>query len=217
MVSDYKTLINKVSNRLKSRRTTNQHWDSDVDQELQLLYELQNLISRNMTISITHVRSHQELKKVKSTLSHAEFLNTTADNLTKVARKFRRITTYTSLPQNPIDCTINNATINAKYALRSKKAYHSISSGLTYKTKTTGQKRLLIPFGGKYIIINYLNYLFLKKYLIKNSSTIGSLLTIATKNTIPFVTNNATNANANMKMKTIFFYVILLNVNKLEP
>jgi hypothetical protein len=42
--------------------------------------------------------------------------------LTKAARKYRSKTTYTSLPQDPIDFTINQSTINSKYALRSKKA-----------------------------------------------------------------------------------------------
>jgi phage terminase large subunit-like protein len=50
-----------------------------------------------------------------------------ADCLTKKARKFKRKSTYMSLPQNPIDFTINDITINSKYALRSKKAFHSIS------------------------------------------------------------------------------------------
>jgi hypothetical protein len=100
MVSDCKTLVHKINNRLKNRRTTNQHRDSDVDLELQLLHELQNLISRKMTLCITHVHSHQELKNVKSALSHTEFLNTFADTLTKAARKFRHKTTYNSLPQN---------------------------------------------------------------------------------------------------------------------
>jgi hypothetical protein len=126
LISDCKTLVNKVNNILRNRRTTNQHRDSDVDLELQLLYELQSLISNNTTISITHVRSHQELKKVQSALSHAEFLNSIADNLTKTARVHRRKSTYISLPQNPIDFTIHNIPINSKYALRSKKAYHSI-------------------------------------------------------------------------------------------
>jgi hypothetical protein len=40
MVSDCKTLINNINNRLHNRRTTNQHRDSDVDLELQLLHEL---------------------------------------------------------------------------------------------------------------------------------------------------------------------------------
>jgi hypothetical protein len=126
MVSDCKTLVNKVNNRLRNRRTTNQHRDSDVDLELQLLYELQSLNTKNTTISITHVRSHQELKKVKSALSPAEFLNTIADNLTKTARGHRRKSSYISLPQNPIDFKINNIPISSKFALRSKKAYHII-------------------------------------------------------------------------------------------
>jgi hypothetical protein len=136
MVSDCKTLVNKVNKRLNNRRTTNQHRDSDVDLELQLLHELQNLISNNMIISISHVRSHQELKKAKSILSHAESMNIMADKLTKTARKYRQKRTYTSLPQNPIDFTINKSTINSKYALRSKKAYHSISLRSYLKEKT---------------------------------------------------------------------------------
>jgi ribonuclease HI len=120
LISDCKTLVNKVNNRLQNRRTTNQHRDSDFDLELHLLHELQSLNTSNTIISITHVRSHQELKKVKSALSHSEFLNRIADNLTKTARAHRRKSKYISLPQNPIDFTINNIPINSKYALRSK-------------------------------------------------------------------------------------------------
>jgi hypothetical protein len=94
MVSDCKTLVNKVNNRLHNRRTTNQHRDSDVDLELQLLYEFQHPMSNNMIILISHVRSCQELKKAKSFFSHAECMNIMADKLTKAARKYRIKTTY---------------------------------------------------------------------------------------------------------------------------
>jgi hypothetical protein len=50
-----------------------------------------------------------------------------ADKLTRSARTLKRKTNYTSLPQNPIDFTINDIAINSHYALRSKKAYHSIN------------------------------------------------------------------------------------------
>jgi hypothetical protein len=126
LASDSRTLVNKINNRLKNRRTTNQHRDSDVDLELQLVYELEQLRSINIQISILFVRSHQELKKAKSELSHPELMNILADELTRSARKIKRKTTYISLPKNPIDFTINNVTINSKYSLRSKKAYHSI-------------------------------------------------------------------------------------------
>jgi hypothetical protein len=56
-----------------------------------------------MTISVSHVRIHQEFKKVKSALSHVEILNIMADNLTKAARNFKSKKSNTSLPQNPID------------------------------------------------------------------------------------------------------------------
>jgi hypothetical protein len=42
IVSDCRTLVNKINNRMKNRRTTNQHRDSDLDLELQLVYELKN-------------------------------------------------------------------------------------------------------------------------------------------------------------------------------
>ena len=41
--SDNKALIKKINNRRKVRRTVNQHCDSDVDLELQLLYEIHEL------------------------------------------------------------------------------------------------------------------------------------------------------------------------------
>jgi hypothetical protein len=133
--SDCRTLVTKINNRLKNRRTTNQHRDSDVDLELQLVYELQQLLSSDVKITIEYVRSHQELKKVKSSLSHPEQMNIAADNLTKLARKFKRKTIYSSLPQNPVDFTIDNKTINSKYALRSKKAYHSMNLRDYFKHK----------------------------------------------------------------------------------
>jgi ribonuclease HI len=83
LVSDSRTLVNKVNNRLKNQRTTNQHRDSDVDLELQLVYELETIISNNHNISIGFVRSHQELKKAKSELSHIEQLNILTENQTK--------------------------------------------------------------------------------------------------------------------------------------
>jgi hypothetical protein len=86
--------------------TTNQHRDSDVDLELQLVYELQKLLSQNIKIKVEFVRSHQELKTVKSDLSHLEQLNIASDKLTKTAMKFKRKTTYSSLPQNHVDFTI---------------------------------------------------------------------------------------------------------------
>jgi ribonuclease HI len=126
LLSDNKALVRKISNRLKNRRTTNQHRDSDVDLELQLMHEILKLQSQNITIKVAFVRSHQELRKVKSALSHVESLNVLADSLTKAARKFKRPTTYISLPKNPIELTINNKNINSYYAHRSKKAFHSI-------------------------------------------------------------------------------------------
>jgi ribonuclease HI len=86
LVSDSRTLVNKINKRLHNRRTTNQHYDSDVDLELQLVHELEKLISANFQISIGFVSSHQELKKVNSDLSHIELLNVMADSLTKSAR-----------------------------------------------------------------------------------------------------------------------------------
>jgi RNase H len=139
LVSDSRILVNKVNSRLKNRRTTNQHSDSDVDLEIQLIYELNKLISENHEISINFVRSHQELKKLKSALSHIELMNVMADELTKSARKLKRKTHYTSLPQNPIDFTINDITINSKYSLRSKKAYIAFTYGNTLDKNIRGQ------------------------------------------------------------------------------
>jgi hypothetical protein len=48
------------------------------------------------------------------------------DSLTKTPRKLKRQTIYNSLPNNPIDFTIDNITINSYYALRYKKTFHSI-------------------------------------------------------------------------------------------
>jgi hypothetical protein len=126
LVLDNKALVRKINNRLHNKRTTNQHRDSDVDLELQLMHEISILQTSNLQINISFVRSHQELCKLKSELSHVESLNVLADSLTKAARKLKRKTTYISLPNNPIDLTINNKTINSYYTRRSKKAFHSI-------------------------------------------------------------------------------------------
>ena len=97
-----------------------------MDLELQLLYELAELEKYNYDISISFVRSHQELKKVKSQLSHEELMNVNADTLTKEAPKHKRITKYHTLPQNPITLIINKWVINSKYSHRSIIAYNSI-------------------------------------------------------------------------------------------
>jgi hypothetical protein len=80
-----------------------------------------------MTVTISFVRNHQDLQKVKSEISHVENLNIKADLLARKARKHQQIQNYIPLPQNPIDFTINDTIINSKYALRSSKAYHSIA------------------------------------------------------------------------------------------
>jgi hypothetical protein len=116
-----------VNSRLQNKRTINQHRDSDVDLELQVIQEIKKWQEKHNKIKVSFVRSHQDLRKTKQELSHVEKLNLLADKLKKEARKYPRIIKYQSLPQNPIDFTINSTTINSKYALRSKKAYHSIS------------------------------------------------------------------------------------------
>jgi hypothetical protein len=77
-------------------------------------------------VTVRWVKSHQELRKSKSALSHIETLNISADNLSTEARKHPRITTYTTLEQDPIKFTLNNLIMNSKYALRTKKAFNSI-------------------------------------------------------------------------------------------
>jgi hypothetical protein len=143
LLSDNKALVRKINNRLKNKRTTNQHRDSDVDLELQLMHEINKMQAINIHIKVEFVRSHQELRKSKSDLSHVEFLNTLADSLTKAARKLKRETTYNTLPNNPIDFTINNKTINSYYALRSKKAFHSIRLREYLKNKTLWSNRII--------------------------------------------------------------------------
>lgn len=113
LYSDNKTLIKKLNKREKVRRTVIQHRDSDVDLELQLLHELRQLEDSNYIISMKHVKSHQELIKSKAELSHEETMNVLADKLTKDARKYKSVSKYEKLPQNPISLTINNAVINS--------------------------------------------------------------------------------------------------------
>jgi hypothetical protein len=80
-----------------------------------------------MEVSISFVRSHQELKNLKSELSPMENLIIILDSLAKEAQQYHRVTQYSSLPQNPVDLKINNIAINSKYALKSEKAFHSIA------------------------------------------------------------------------------------------
>ena len=127
LYSDNKPLIKKVNNRIKIRRTVNQHRDSDVDLELQLLHELAEVEKLNFTITISFVRSHQELKKSKSALFHEETMNVLADRLTKEARAYKTISKYQYLLKNPISFNINKFMINSKYSQRSKIAYHSVA------------------------------------------------------------------------------------------
>jgi hypothetical protein len=142
-VSDNKALVRKINDRLINKRTTNQHRDSDVELELQLMHEINKLQSNDLHIKISFVRSHQELRKLKSELSHVEFLNVLADSLTKAARKLKRKSTYNSLLNNPIDLTINNKTINSYYARRSKKAFHSIKLRTFLKGKHLWSDRII--------------------------------------------------------------------------
>jgi ribonuclease HI len=135
LASDNKALVQKINNRLKNKRTTSQHRDSDVDLELQLMHELHKLQELILHIKVLFVRSHQELRKLKSELSHVEFLNVLADSLTKTARKLKRKTSYNSLPDNHIDLTINHKTINSYYATSSKKAFHSMKLREFLKSK----------------------------------------------------------------------------------
>jgi hypothetical protein len=127
LFSDNKRVVQRISNRRRNKRTINQHRDSDVDLELQLLHEILKWEEKQMIITISFVRSHQELIKIKKELTHIETLNIIADSLAKKARNYCRLSQYHSLPQNPVDFKINNIAINSKYALRSKKAFHSIA------------------------------------------------------------------------------------------
>jgi hypothetical protein len=125
--SDNKRVVQKVNSKLRNKRTINQHRNSDMDLELKILHEIHKWQTRNNVIKVLFVPSHQDLHKTKHELSHAETLNILADSLTKEARKYPKIIKYHSLPQNPIVFKTNDNMINSKYALRSRKAYHSIA------------------------------------------------------------------------------------------
>jgi SepF-like predicted cell division protein (DUF552 family) len=124
---DNKRVVQNITNRLRNKRTINQHRDSDVDLELQVVPKIGKWESKQMIVTVSFVRSHQDLLKMKSELSHVENLNIKTNSLTRKARKHQRIIKYQSLPPNPIDFTINAITINSKYALQSSMAYHSIA------------------------------------------------------------------------------------------
>jgi ribonuclease HI len=201
--SDSRILVNKINNRLSNRRTTNQHRDSDVDLELQIISELTLLMSKNYQISIGFVCSHQELKKLKSDLSHIELLNIMADKLTKSARKLKRKGKYTSLPQNPIDFTINNITINSKYSLRSKKAYHSIYLREYYKQEYLWPNNIIDSIWWKPYYNSLAKLSFPEKVLVYKFIN-DRLPTKAREHKYySFETNYAINVNVIMKMKII--------------
>jgi ribonuclease HI len=127
LISDNnKRLVQKVCKRMINKRTINQHCDSDVDIELQSLHKINKLESQQVSVTVRWVKSHQELRKSKSALSHIETLNISADNLSTEARKHPRITKYTTLEQDPIKFTLHNLIINSTYVLRTKKAFNSI-------------------------------------------------------------------------------------------
>jgi ribonuclease HI len=107
LLSDNKRVIQRIQHRRRNKRTVNQHRDSDVDLELQLLHEIEKWEPNHAKVSISHVRSHQELKKIKSALTHVETLNVITDSLAKEARTYHQVRQYSSLPQNPVDFKIN--------------------------------------------------------------------------------------------------------------
>ena len=94
--------------------TVNQHRGPDADLEIQVLYEIKQLLNKMNTISCRYVRGHQELKKNKTDLKHEEQLNIMADQHTKQARKLSNIKKYQSLPTNNVNIIINNDIINSK-------------------------------------------------------------------------------------------------------
>lgn len=133
--SDNRRLIKKMIRRRQMKRTVNQHRDSDVDLELQLLNDVNILEEYNCSVSIDHVKSHQESLKTKNELSHEEAMNILADKLCKEARLHKKLTTYEFPPISPISLVINKEIINSKYSYRSKMAYHSIPLRQHYKDK----------------------------------------------------------------------------------
>jgi hypothetical protein len=169
-----------------------------------------------MRVLIHFVRSHQELKKLKSELSHHELLNTIADELTKSARKIRRKVHYTSLPQNQIDFTINNITINSKYSIRSKKAYHSTHLSALFQRKYWWPNNIIDSIWWK-PYHDFLSKLsFQRKLLSTSSSTTDSRLIPATTSIIHLEKNDAPNANVIPKMRIILFNASPLNVKTLD-
>ena len=126
LYSDCKELVKKIQFRSKWNMTVNQHRGPDADLELQLLYEIQQLLDKHNTVSCRYVRGHQELKKLKSDLKHEEQLNIIADQFTKQARRLSNIKTYQSLPANNVNIIINNDVINSKYREIATRSYFSI-------------------------------------------------------------------------------------------
>ena len=126
LYSDCKALVKKVQYQSKWEMTVNQHRGPDADLEIQLLYEIKQLLKKMNTISCRYVRGHQELKKLKTDLKHEEQLNIMADQFTKRARHLSNIKKYQSLPTNNVNIIVNNDVINSKYRQITTRCYHSI-------------------------------------------------------------------------------------------
>jgi ribonuclease HI len=62
---DNKSAITIITERLKLRRTVNQHRGPELDIEQQLVFELKQLMNKKCIINICHVKGHQDDKKGK--------------------------------------------------------------------------------------------------------------------------------------------------------
>ena len=134
LVSDCKPLIQRINQRSRRHMSTNQHIDSDVDIELQILFELKKLRIIH-DVKVYHVKGHQDSIKSSSKLSHDELMNIHANKLCKEARLLNEPSVYHMFPQNDATFFINDIPINSEYAKYAKKYYHSMCTRHFFKKK----------------------------------------------------------------------------------
>jgi hypothetical protein len=82
--ADNMRAIQKINQRRKHPRTINQHCDSKVDLELQLLDGIRMVECSAVTVELCHVTSHDVNTKTKD-LMNIEKLHCRADGLAKEA------------------------------------------------------------------------------------------------------------------------------------
>ena len=149
LVSDCKPLIQRINQRSRRYMSTNQHIDSDVDIELQILFELKKLRKKH-EVTVHHVKGHQDSIKSSAKLSHDQLMNVHANKLCKEERSLNLYYIICSLEIMQLSLLIIfPSTVNTQNMPRNITiaCVHGISS----KRNTYGTTIQLIQYGGTYM------------------------------------------------------------------